>query len=372
MSLTVAVGVAEDRALLRDAGEVDEPGSASRSSRRRRGGAGRPRRAATAARGTPIATIIERRDVGGPERGRVAISREVCLGSPVRRYARSVRAARWRRAPERGVGGPALRPRAGGLGLHEGADLLRDRLVERPRGPRRGAPRSGRNAAASSRSTWSDGTRSPRSILEMYAALQPGNASSRWLSPDASRAVPEPPPHGDRVVHVGYALSLACHRAPPAVSRGNGTPRPGACYRPRSTSVGGRARIAGRPGRTRPRDARDEDGKELRVGLVSTSPSSCTAPSTTSIETLPGSTQSVRARISSRISSAISASVRVNARTMSARVTIPTERSVVDDREPVDGLVDHQGGRLVDGPSGPIVTAGALIASSTVVAAILS
>ena len=32
---------------------------------------------------------------------------------------------------------------------------------------------------ASSRITCSDGIRSPRSIREMYAALQPGNASSR-------------------------------------------------------------------------------------------------------------------------------------------------------------------------------------------------
>ena len=30
--------------------------------------------------------------------------------------------------------------------------------------------------------------RSPRSMREMYAALQPGNASSRWLRPAASRA----------------------------------------------------------------------------------------------------------------------------------------------------------------------------------------
>lgn len=42
---------------------------------------------------------------------------------------------------------------------------------------------------ASSRITWSDGIRSPRSIREMYAALHPGNASSRWLIPAASRAV---------------------------------------------------------------------------------------------------------------------------------------------------------------------------------------
>jgi len=41
---------------------------------------------------------------------------------------------------------------------------------------------------ASSRITWSEGIRSPRSIREMYAALHPGNASSRWLIPAASRA----------------------------------------------------------------------------------------------------------------------------------------------------------------------------------------
>ena len=54
-------------------------------------------------------------------------------------------------------------------------------------------PRARTSALTPSRSpstisSCSDGTRAPASIREMYAAVQPSNASSRWLSPAPSRA----------------------------------------------------------------------------------------------------------------------------------------------------------------------------------------
>ena len=59
---------------------------------------------------------------------------------------------------------------------------------------------------------------------------------------------------------------------------------------------------------------------------VSSQPASSTSPSRTETSTADGSAHSVRSRISSRISRSIWASGRVNARTRSARVTMPTSR----------------------------------------------
>ena len=63
---------------------------------------------------------------------------------------------------------------------------------------------------ASSRITWSDGIRSPLSMREMYAALQPGKASSRWLRPAASCLV-KPLPDSDWVVVVRDAGTFVRH-----------------------------------------------------------------------------------------------------------------------------------------------------------------
>ena len=62
---------------------------------------------------------------------------------------------------------------------------------------------------ASSRITWSDGIRSPLSMREMYAALQP-KASSRWLRP-APTCLVKPLPDSDWVVVVRDAGTFVRH-----------------------------------------------------------------------------------------------------------------------------------------------------------------
>ena len=61
----------------------------------------------------------------------------------------------------------------------------------------------------------------------------------------------------------------------------------------------------------------------------------------------------------------ISASERANARTRSARVTMPTSLPCSTDRQPVHPLVEHQRGRGGRARCGPIVSGGIVIASPT-------
>ncbi len=81
---------------------------------------------------------------------------------------------------------------------------------------------------------------------------------------------------------------------------------------------------------------------------VSTSPPSVTSPPETSTCRVSGGTAKVPRTTSSRISRAMSSSVRRNARTRSARVTMPASFASVDHRQALDLPLDHQRGGLGD------------------------